>query len=241
MAPRAPWTAPPRLLPVALGVLLLGTARKWWAWCKSKSPPACDPPGQTGSPGATGEAQGARLPQAAMPQSRRRPPPPGAGGAALACDPQAHSREWGPATPTGAAASSPDLPCALRGVRRPITSCRWGTFPDPPRHGQPSAPAAWNPGVGPRAHAGPCPPSAPAGLGGLLSLHVLPAHEAAEDSPGPECHRQERSLCFLTPHLRLQVECGEGRGLGRPFLQVRLTTRPPQAGAGGSCCSSCCW
>lgn len=74
MAPRAPWTAPPRLLPVALGVLLLGTARKWWAWCKSKSPPACDPPGQTGSPGATGEAQGARLPQAAMPQSRRRPP-----------------------------------------------------------------------------------------------------------------------------------------------------------------------
>lgn len=74
MAPRAPWTAPPRLLPVALGVLLLGTARKWWAWCKSKSPPACDPPGQMGSPGATGEAQGARLPQAAMPQSRRRPP-----------------------------------------------------------------------------------------------------------------------------------------------------------------------
>lgn len=74
MAPHAPWTAPPRLLPVALGVLLLGTARKWWAWCKSKSPPACDPPGQTGSPGATGEAQGARLPQAAMPQSRRRPP-----------------------------------------------------------------------------------------------------------------------------------------------------------------------
>lgn len=111
MAPRAPWTAPPRLLPVALGVLLLGTARKWWAWCKSKSPPACDPPGQTGSPGATGEAQGARLPQAAMPQSRRRPPPPGAGGAALACDPQAHSREWGPATPTGAAASDCPRTC----------------------------------------------------------------------------------------------------------------------------------
>lgn len=116
MAPRAPWTAPPRLLPVALGVLLLGTARKWWAWCKSKSPPACDPPGQTGSPGATGETQGARLPQAAMPQSRRRPPPPGAEGAALACDPQAHSREWGPATPTGAAASTVPGP-ALRSPR----------------------------------------------------------------------------------------------------------------------------
>lgn len=220
----------------------MGTARKWWAWCKSKSPPACDPPGQTGSPGATGEAQGARLPQAAMPQSRRRPPLLGQGvlpwpvtlRPTVGSGGRPRPRERPPPTVPGPALRSP----------RGATPHHFVSLGDVSRSSS-ARTAVSTCRLEPRCRAQgarrPVPALAPAGLSGLLSLHVLPAHEAAEDSPGPECHRQERSLCFLTPHLRLQVECGEGRGLGRPFLQVRLTTRPPQAGAGGSCCSPCCW
>lgn len=78
------------------------------------------PPGPTGSPGATGEAPGARLPQAATPPSRHRPLCPRAGGAALACDPQAHSREPPPPSVLGTALHSP----RLQGVCGQRVQCR---------------------------------------------------------------------------------------------------------------------
>lgn len=180
-----------------LGSCCKGTARKCWAWCESKSPPACDWPGQMGSPGATGEAQGARPPQAAMPQCRRRPLFPGAGCAALARDPQAHSGQWGPATPTGTSCVSSELPA--------FPEASGGLWPEGTmlslrsRTGVPSLRVARGhfqillstdgrehlpPGTlasGPRAHAGPCLPAAPAGLNRLggWSVAAVPARPAS--------------------------------------------------------------